>query len=79
MFYNVGAKPPADPERYSPPTDIACPWSVQELADIGFEVLAHDVEDSETIRAFGHLLGWDELGDLDEEIFARYTILRRPL
>lgn len=81
VFYNLGGRPPAEGEAYNPPTDIASPWSKTEYEDIGFEVLALDTDDSTVARRYAHALGWDADGRgmvLERDLFASYTVLRRP-
>ena len=77
VFYNLGGAPAPEGEPYRPAADIATPWSPAEYEAHGFEVLAHDRDDSDRARAFGRALGWDESMALDTELFARVTILRR--
>lgn len=81
LIYNLGTTPAEDDADYHPSTDIACPWPAAILERHGFEVLAHDADDSEPARELGRVLQW-ETGprpmDLENGLFARYTLLRRP-
>jgi hypothetical protein len=59
--------------------DIACPFDRATLERAGFEVLGFDVDDSVEARAVAKLLEWDQgEGAMKlEDLFARYTLLRR--
>lgn len=79
VIYNIGGTPAAD-APYSPMTDIACPWSRAECEAAGFDVVAFDADDQDGLRFFGRALGWDsgaQAMDLDEDVRATFTILRR--
>jgi hypothetical protein len=81
VFYNLGGRPAAAGEPYNPAADIASPWSRETYEKHGFEVVALDEDDSVTARRVGSALGWDRGDrpmDLENALFARYTILRRP-
>lgn len=85
VIYNLApAQNPPD-QPYLPWADGRCPFDRSLLESTGFEVLAYDVVDDEAARHQARLLGWDrpqdEGGagmDLESDLFARYTILRRP-
>lgn len=79
VIYSIGGAPPE--EGYSPSTDIACPWSAEQLEAAGFEVRAYDADENEACREVGRGLGWDQPPnnmDLQSGLFGVYTILRRP-
>jgi hypothetical protein len=80
VIYNLGGKPAAEGEPYIPMTDIASPWPRDTYRAHGFDVLVLDGDDSEMARRFGAALGWNEgenAMDLEQELFAKFTVLRR--
>ncbi|MAY75074.1 MAG: hypothetical protein CMJ31_10230 [Phycisphaerae bacterium] len=79
MVYNIGSRP--RPEGYIAATDIADPWSRAEWEGAGFEVVAHDRDESESARRVGKLFGWDGPPfnmALETDLFGSYTLVRRP-
>lgn len=77
FIYNLA---PAQAGLYKPMADARCPWPRELLEGAGFEVLAYDADDSPKARRMGHLLEWDADGDdLEQNLFATYTLLRRPV
>ena len=80
MIYNIGPGPGADGHR--PEADGSSPFSREEFAQAGLEVLAFDVDDSVEARLLGKALSWDQADrpvDLEKDCFARYTLVRRPM
>ena len=73
---NPRQNPPDEP--YIPHATGGCPFERALIEGTGFEIVAFDVNDTEAARAMGRALGWDEGMDLDNGLFAMYTILRRP-
>jgi hypothetical protein len=81
MIYNLCPAPAPPGEPYIPWADGRSPFPRELLEAAGFEVLVFDQDDTETIRAFARALDWDEgedAMDLQNDLFAWYTILRRP-
>ncbi len=80
MIYNTGFNPPEDwPDRRLG-ADISSPFSRQQWADAGFELLALDANDDEAMRELGYALDMDkgENGiNLERFLFARYTLARK--
>ncbi|MFN9712850.1 MAG: class I SAM-dependent methyltransferase [Planctomycetota bacterium] len=79
VIYNFcPAKAPPD-KPYIPWAEGECPFSREQLATAGFEVLEYDVVDDGPARELGRLLGWDAPGgmNLETDLFAWYTIARR--
>jgi SAM-dependent methyltransferase len=79
VIYNFcPAKAPQD-KPYIPWAEGECPFSREQLATAGFEVLEYDVVDNGPARELGRLLGWDAPGgmNLETDLFAWYTIARR--
>lgn len=80
MIYNIGPGPGADGHR--PETDGTSPFSREEFAEAGLEVLAFDVDDRVEARLLGKALSWDQGDrpvDLEKDCFAWYTLVRRPM
>jgi hypothetical protein len=79
VIYNFcPARAPED-KPYIPWADGECPFSQEQLANAGFEVLEYDVVDDKPARELGHLLGWDAPGgmNLETDLFAWYTIAKK--
>lgn len=74
LIESLGPKP--DPTK--PWSDIANPWDRSAWESVGFEVLAHDADESEFVRAQGMALGWDERMDLENDLYAVYSVYRKP-
>jgi hypothetical protein len=72
----------------SPPDQPYIPWADGQTAfeealwrEAGLEVLVFDQDDSDFIRRMGRALGWDQgedAMDLERDLFAIYTLLRKP-
>ncbi len=78
LIYNLC---PAQKEgaEWIPWADGKCPFTRAQFEALGLEVIALDKEDHDTARAMGKALRWDEKGmDLQGDLFAWYTIVRRP-
>lgn len=75
MIYNIhpSMKPP-----YRSWADGRCPYSLEQCEDAGFRVKAHDADDTAFVVAMASQLGWGEHMDIDEDLFATYTLLERP-
>ena len=79
LIYNI-SPPPNTPDRpYIPWADGRCPFDRKLLEQLGFTVLAYDVDDTDTIRIMGRELGWDKNDGGLEKYFARYTLLQKPV
>ena len=80
MIYNLCPAQAAPGKPYIPWADGRCPFERSLLERVGFEVLAFDRDDSQAARKMGHALGWDggdHPMDLEHDLFATYTLLRR--
>lgn len=73
VIESLGPKP--DPQK--PWSDISNPWSEQAWIDSGFEVLAHDQDESDYARTMGAALGWDDQMNLETDIFGVYSVYRK--
>lgn len=79
IIYNLS--PPQNPpdKTYIPWADGRCPFDRGLLERVGFQVIAYDTVDDGKAREMARKLGWDEMGmDPDTQLFAHYTILRKP-
>jgi hypothetical protein len=80
VIYNISpAQNPPD-KPYLPHADGRSPFTREQFGRAGFEVLAFDVDDQNTIIDYWLALGYDEgktREELRDEIFAWYTIVRR--
>jgi SAM-dependent methyltransferase len=75
-LYNICPAPRTD--RYIPWAYGESPFTKEEFAAAGLELLAFDVDDREQAMELGHALGWGEQGmDLENDLFAWYTVARR--
>ncbi|NOT30068.1 MAG: class I SAM-dependent methyltransferase [Planctomycetes bacterium] len=61
-------------ERYIPWAYGESPFTREEFAAAGFELLAFDVDDREQAMELGWALQWD---DVENDLFAWYTLARR--
>lgn len=81
LFVIYNFCPPRAPQDkpYIPWADGECPFSQEQLAAAGFEVLEYDVVDDKPARELGHLLDWDAAGgmNLETDLFAWYTVARK--
>jgi hypothetical protein len=78
VIYNISQK--QDAEKYRPANDPRSPFTRAEYEAAGFEVLALDADDSAQVRRFGDAAAWggpQGMGDLQTNLFAKYTVLRR--
>lgn len=81
VIYNLCPAPAPPDKPYIPYADGRCPFERSVLEQAGLQVLAFDVVDDDAIRAQAHALGWDAgdgAMDLQTDLFAWYTIARRP-
>ena len=78
VIYNL--YPPQNPpdEPYMPHASGECPFDKSLVEKTGFEIVAFDIDDTAAARAMGAALGWHDSMNLDADLFAMYTILRRP-
>ena len=74
VIESLGPKP--DPAK--PWGDIANPWERTAWEAAGFEVLAHDSDESKYARTMGRAMGWEAQMDLEHDLFAVYSVYRKP-
>ncbi|MBO6739772.1 MAG: hypothetical protein JJ916_07930 [Phycisphaerales bacterium] len=75
VIESLGPRP--DPAK--PWSDIANPWPRAAWEAVGFEVLAHDTDESPFARRQGMALGWDERMDLENGLYGVYSVYRKPV
>lgn len=81
LVYNICPAPAPPDKPYIPWADGRSPFPKEMWESAGFQVLAFDENDDAQARAMGHALGWDSGDhpmDLDHDLFAWYTLLRKP-
>jgi hypothetical protein len=81
LIYNICPAPAAEGQPYIPWADGRSPFERSLLESTGFVVLAYDRDDTASARAMARALEWDkseERVDIEHDIFALYTLLRRP-
>lgn len=78
LIYNIC---PAQKDPYIPWADGKCPFPRELIEKAGFEVLEFDRDDTDAARKMGEALHWHEgpdAMDINNDLFAWYTLLRRP-
>ncbi|MEM1422954.1 MAG: hypothetical protein AAGH64_03015 [Planctomycetota bacterium] len=78
VLYNYSPKQAGPDEDFIPWADGRCPFGERQWLDAGFEVLAHDEDDTES--AIDHFVAVNA-GDreaLEGNLFGMYTVVRRP-
>lgn len=81
LIYNLGPAPSPPGRPYKAMADVRSPFSEADWEAADFRVEAHDRDDTPAARALGSALGWGEgpgAMDLDEDLFASYTLARKP-
>jgi len=81
LIYNICPAPNPPGKPYIPWSDGRSPFSEALLKEKGFQIKAFDKDDSESVRAMAKALGWDQgpsAMDLENDLFAHYTLLTRP-
>ncbi len=81
MIYNISPK--QQDKGYNPQADGRSPFTREQYERAGFEVMTYNAGDDAAIRDVGRALRWDrnakdEVTDLDGNLFALYTLVRRP-
>jgi SAM-dependent methyltransferase len=81
VIYNLYPEQSPPDKPYKPWADGKTPFPRRLFEAAGFEVLDYDRDDTAFIRRLGRTLGWDrgpDAMDLEHDLFAIYTIARRP-
>jgi hypothetical protein len=79
IIYNLCPAPAPADKPYIPWADGRCPFPKEMWTKAGLEVVAFDVNDDAEARRLGKALAWDQSGmNLEHDLFAWYTIVRKP-
>lgn len=81
MIYNICPAPAPPDKPYIPWADGRCPFAKELLEKTGFRIIKIDEDDSKAVREMARALGWDKgegAMDVEKDLFAHYTLLRRP-
>lgn len=84
VIYNLYPKPPGPKAKFLPMADGRSPFSREQYEKAGLKVVAFEMDDHESARKMGRLLGWDKnqagetVDDLEKNLFALVTIVARP-
>jgi SAM-dependent methyltransferase len=77
VIYNFCPPKAAADQDYIPWAEGESPFTREAFVDAGFEVVHFDVVDDAEARRLGQALGWDASMDLEKDLFAWYTIVRK--
>ncbi len=78
IIYNLSQR--QEPGKYRGANDGGSPFTREQYAAAGLEVLAFEQDDSSQARVVAQGLGWggpQGMGDLDANLFAQYTALKK--
>jgi SAM-dependent methyltransferase len=80
VIYNFCPPKAKADQAYVPWAEGESPFSNEQFTRAGFEVVNFDIVDDTEARRLGKSLGWDQDGgmNLDADLFAWYTIVRKP-
>ena len=77
LIYNLHPAQAAEGKPYIPWADGRSPFSREALEQAGFEIVAFDVNDTIEIHRIAKALKWDQQMDLENDLFATYTLARK--
>ncbi|HEY2155524.1 MAG TPA: hypothetical protein VGH33_07835, partial [Isosphaeraceae bacterium] len=79
MIYNLSPAPSPPGQPFKPMADGRSPFSRGDWEAAGLRVEAFDRDDTAAAREMGRVFGWDKSGtDLEHDLFATYTLARKP-
>jgi hypothetical protein len=81
MIYNLCPAPAPAGKKYIPWADGRSPFAKDLLEQVGFRVLAFEVDDTPFARTMGRALGWNrgpDAMDLDHDLFGQWTLVQKP-
>ncbi len=78
IIYNISPAPSKPDEPYRPWTDGRCPFAREIFEQVGFEVVEYDKDDTAFVKSMALALGWQEAMDIENDLFAHYTLVRKP-
>ncbi|GAB4547371.1 MAG: hypothetical protein Tsb0013_07050 [Phycisphaerales bacterium] len=79
VIYNFSPAQAPDDEPYIPWADGRCPFGQEQWTSAGFEVLAHDVNDTEEAIEHFVAVGAGDREGLEGNLFGMYTVVRKPV
>ncbi len=77
LIYNLAPKLTPIDQPFQPASDGRCAFHRDAFTALGFEVVAHDVDDSQAGRVMAKAFEWGSA--LEAELVAHHTLVRRPL
>ena len=77
LIYNLAPAQSQDPASFIPWADGRAPFEKELFERMGFEVLAYDVDQTEKAHAVAKALGWEKDMDIENDLFALYTLVRK--
>ncbi len=81
IIYNICPAPSKPGEPYKHWADGKCPFPREMWEKAGFEIIAFNDDDTKFVRKMARALGWDQGDhpmDIENDLFAEYTLVRRP-
>jgi hypothetical protein len=81
VIYNLSPAANGPGRPYRSHADAPLPFTRTLLEQVGFRVIAYDLDDSVPMRQMARALKWDQDSpplDVDHDLFARCTVLERP-
>lgn len=81
IIYNICPAPSKPGEPYKHWADGKCPFPRDMWKKAGFEIIAFDEDDTPFVRKMAVALGWDKGEhpmDIENDLFAEYTLVRKP-
>jgi hypothetical protein len=81
LIYNLAPAPAPPGKKYIPWADGRSPFPRALYEQVGFRVIAFEVDDTAFARTMGHALGWDrgpEAMDLSRDLFGQWTLVQKP-
>jgi hypothetical protein len=76
LIYNI--HPSMEEQPYRSWADGRCPFTAGQCEVAGFDVVSHNADDTAFVVSMARALGWDGQMDVDADLFATFTLLRRP-
>jgi len=81
MIYKLCPAPAKPGKKYIPWADGRSPFTHELYQQVGFRVLAFEVDDTPFARTMGRALGWNrgaDAMDLDHDLFGQWTLVQKP-
>jgi hypothetical protein len=78
LIYNICPAPAPAGQPYISWADGRSPFSRDAWSQAGFRVVEFDRDDTPAVRQMARLLGWEETMDVENNLFALYTLVEKP-